>query len=213
MAEEPRQPGGTPPPQDLVAGVNEVMNAALNVGASLARVVAEATSAGRPLSTPAASAGPLNAIVHYGIATVTNVAGMVLKSVGGLKMGAASRPSTPAPDSATATAAPAAFPRVHQGATLRIPLSIENPGEHPMSNIAFQCSKMTYLGRATGPALQTGSVRLQPQRLDILPRDFEKLTLFIDTQADTTPGRYRAGIATGPDSTTIVDFEVIPGGG
>ena len=209
MAKEQRNTGGgTPPAQDLIAGVNEVVNAALNVGASLAKAAAQATAAGLPVNTPTASTGPLNAIVHYSVVTVSNVASMVLKSAGGLKMGVA-RPSAPR-GAATAAPAPATLPCVHQGATLRIPLSIENPGEQPMNDVAFHCTEMTYLGRATGPALQTGNVRIQPQTLNILPHDFEKLTLFISTQADTTPGRYLATITIGPDGTTLVEFEVLP---
>ncbi len=206
MAEKPPAGGKSPPPQDIVTGVTEVVNAALGVGASLAKAFAQATAAGVPVSAPSEGAGPLNAIVHYGVAAVTNVAGFLINSAGGIRMGTSA-------DAAPAAASRAVLPRVHQGATLRIPLSIENPGEQPMNNITFGCSEIVYLGKKTGPTLSANNVRFQPPTLEIPPHDFEKLTLFIDTGADTATGRYRVKIETGAGGViTIVEFDVVQAG-
>lgn len=207
MAEKPPRSGESPQPQDMAAGVTEVVNAALSMGASLAKAFAQATTAaGAPVSAPSEGAGPLNAIVHYGVAAVTNVAGFLINSAGGLRM------ATPG-GAAPAAASRAAWPRVHQGATLRIPLSIENPGEQPMDNITFGCSEIVYLGKNTGPILTANNVRFQPTVLAIPPHDFEKLTLFVDTRPDTPTGRYRVKIEMGAGgTTTIVEFDVIQAG-
>jgi len=189
---------------DLVAGVTAVVDAALGVGASLAKVFAEATAASKPVARPASDA-PLDAMIHYGLATVTNVAERVTSRVSGLgspfgRGGAATAPGRAA----------AAGPRVHAGATLRVPLSIENPGDAPMTGVAFRCTSLRYLGDAAGPPLGPEAVRFHPAVLEILPRDFEKLTVFVDTRADTALGRYCATIDCGGNALrTPLEFDVI----
>lgn len=186
---------------DLVAGVTAVVDAALGVGASLAKVIAEATAASKPVAPPA-SAAPLDAMIHYGLATVTNVAERVTSRVSGL--GSRARAGE------TPTGRAASGPRVHAGATLRVPLSIENPGDAPMIGVAFRCASLRYLGAQPGPPLGPESVRFHPTVLEILPRDFEKLTVFVDTRADTALGRYCATIDCGGSALrTPLEFDVI----
>jgi hypothetical protein len=192
---------------ELIEGVSQVVTAALGVGAAMAKAVAEATAQGQPLPPPAQPGSPLTAIVHYGVATVTNVAGAVMKSVGGIRMDVKPRTAGPA-----ATAA-ARGPRAHQGTTLRVPLSIENPSDHPMLGVAYRCLELTGGDPAAGVPLGRDAVRFLPPVLDVQPRDFEKLTVYIDTQPDTAPGRYRARIGTGAGGAeTALDFEVVAAG-
>jgi hypothetical protein len=191
---------------ELVDGVSQVVTAALGVGAAMAKAVAEATAQGRPLPPPAQPDSPLTAMVHYGVATVTNVAGVVMKSVGGIRMDVKPRTGGPAP-------AAARSPRVHQGTTLRVPLSIENPSETPMLGVAYRCLELAGGDPDAGVPLGRDAVRFLPPVLDVQPRDFEKLTVYIDTAPHTAPGRYRARIGTGTGGAeTALEFEVVAAG-
>jgi hypothetical protein len=94
-----------------------------------------------------------------------------------------------------------------------MPLSIENPGPEPMSDIEFRCLRMTG-GQADEDKpfapLTSQALRFVPQLLTIAPRDFEKLTIYIDVPQETAPGRYQAII--GPEDgsfETTLNFEVI----
>ncbi|MCC6534092.1 MAG: hypothetical protein IT531_16205 [Burkholderiales bacterium] len=189
--------------------MSEVVQAALGVGVSLARVVAEATAGERAVRSPAANAGPLNAIVHYGLAALTNVVGAVAGSVGAFQAG-----GQPGQAAANAASAPAGGrPRVHRGASLRIPLSIENPGDEPIRDAAFQCVAMQYHDAAPGRALDTGAVRCEPPTLNIMARDFEKLTVHIVVPLDTAPGAYSAQIDLGSGAyRTSIHFDVLADG-
>jgi hypothetical protein len=107
------------------------------------------------------------------------------------------------------------MPRVRAGSTLRVPLSIENPGAERMDDMRFACLA---LARAPGSVPAKGAplgiddVRFQPLPLSVGPRDFEKLTVFVDTRPDTAPGRYdlTIGLPGGAFQMTI-PFEVQPG--
>jgi hypothetical protein len=196
------------------------MNAFFDVGASLARTVAEATANNKPVPAPPPKAAPLNAIIHYGLITVGNVFNVL---AGGLK----SRPATAAPGSSagptrtTATPGPtasdgmtgsaASLPVVQRGGTLRIPLSIENPALEPMQQMTFLCLAMRGGTPGAGVPLDISAVRFQPESLSIEPRDFEKLTVFIDTGFDTLPGKYEAVLGLGGgDFEMSVQFKVLP---
>lgn len=201
------EPQGERDEPDLVAGVTAVVDAALGVGASLAKVFAEATAASRPVAPPASHA-PLDAMIHYGLATVTNVAERVTSGVSGL--GAAFGRSAGGPAPPASGHAAAAGPRIHAGATLRVPLSIENPGDAPMTGVVFRCASLRYLGGGAGAPLGPEAVRFHPALLEILPRDFEKLTVFVDTRADTALGRYCATIECGGSALrTPLEFDVV----
>jgi len=86
----------------------------------------------------------------------------------------------------------ASLPVVQRGGTLRIPLSIENPANEPMQHLNFLCLEMRGGSPGQGVPLPVSAVRFQPESLTIEPRDFEKLTVFIDTGFDTLPGKYEA---------------------
>lgn len=192
---------------ELLDGVAQVISATLGVGAAAARMVAQATAAGREVPPPAAGAGPLNAIVHYGMATVSQLTGLVFRSAGGTAatpQGGGAAPASPRPGRG---------PQVHQGSTLRIPLSIENPGDVPMTGLSFRCLELSYLGlgKVEGETLSVEALRFHPVLLDVQPRDFEKLTVFVDTRDDTAPGCYRARIGMGDGGfETAFEIEVIP---
>ena len=192
---------------ELVNGISQVVGAALGVGAVLAKVVAQTTAAGREVPPPPAPAAPLNAIVHYSVAAMTNLIGVVLRGVGVIKV-EGQRGERPAP----AGTSPARGPQVHRGATLRIPLSIENPGDAPMTGVSFHCLELVYLGAADGERLPPEAISFHPAVLDVQSRDFEKLTVFIDTRESSASGPYRARIGMeNAGFETVIEFEVIPG--
>ena len=53
-------------------------------------------------------------------------------------------------------------------------------------------------------------VRCNPETLEIGARDFEKLTVFVDTEPATTPGRHRVRLGV-PETAfvTTIEFDVL----
>jgi hypothetical protein len=210
----------------IVAGVIEVLNAALSVGATVAKTIAQQTSGGKSLPEPEGRDSALNDMVHYGVAAVTNVVGLVVSGAG--VVSGSVKPPEPTPQSnysepqnystqSDRTTAPSSspsvpnLPTVHQGSTLRIPLSIENPSSEPMSDMTFVCLTMSGETAGSGQPLDISAVRFQPQTLSIAPKDFEKLTVFIETYPDTTIGLYKTVIDMGKKNfETVLQFQVIP---
>jgi hypothetical protein len=216
-SDEPSPPVG----DELLNSLGEVVNAALGVGAALARSAARLTAGSRPLPEPPAAANPIHLMVHYGTAAVLNVVEAVVAGVNDL--GGAARPAaapaaepTPAPAGEPPSPPPAGLPTVRQGNTLRIPLSIENPGAEPMSELQFVCLAVESApGGGTGGPLETTAalpvLRFEPVSLTIAAHDFEKLTVFIEVPPTVQPGAYLVtiGLAQG-DYKTSLQFNVLP---
>ena len=206
------QPRGNSGVDEIVSGVSDVVGAALGVGAAVAKTLAQVTAGGKQVPEPEGESGAVNAMVHYGVAAITNVVGAVVANVAGSQVdqpvesgnesgnvAGVSRPQTSS-----------AIPLVERGGSLRIPLSIENSGAEPMQGMVFQCIGMD--GEASGPGKPLGSsaLRFEPEILDVAPRDFEKLTVYIDTAADTAPGTYDAIIGLGAGAfESHISFNVV----
>jgi hypothetical protein len=194
--------------EEIVDGVGEVVNATLELVGDLARRGAEATAPReRPVTPPSGDAPPLNVVVHYGIATVTNMIelfGGAVRDVATMNRPSARQPRPGAPGAA------AMRPTVKPGGTLRIPLSIENPDTAAMDDLGFVTLDMRHRGAGHGRRLDTDAVRFEPETLTIAPHDFEKLTLYIEIPENTAPGRYEAVIGLGGTSQEMsVRFDVV----
>jgi hypothetical protein len=196
--------------REVVDGIVQVIQSALGVGAALTRLAAEATGSEKGAS-PAAT-DPIGAMVHYGLATVRNVAGGVAGVLPSLIPSVRLRPTassetTGAGQNAASTVSQGAgadtLPSVHQGATLRIPLSVENPSDQPLLGLMLRCEALEFAGQDRAAALNPGALRFVPAALSIAPRDFEKLTVFIDVPATAAPGRYVARIDAGEGDFAI----------
>jgi len=187
--------------EDLTRSVTELVGAAFGVGAAVAKSVAQATSSGRPLSTPAGPQGPVGEMIHYGLTAASNIVRIAVS--------AAPRPATGETAVAPDSKAPSG-PSVTAGATLRIPLSIENPSAAPMPSLEFRCLRVESPQTGAGMHLGVANVRFDPPVLTIAPRDFEKMIVFIDTLPATALGSYRAiiGVADG-SFESAVQFEVL----
>jgi hypothetical protein len=179
--------------EDLARSLATVMQAALGVGSALARSAAEATAQGSPLPPPAAEAGAVAGIIHYGAAALGNIVALA---------GTATRQHQPKPS-------PRAGPIVRPGAGLRVPLSIENPGIEPMRSITPQLARLEHNGQDVTAMVPDGAVRFVPEQLNVAPRDFEKLTVFLGVPAVAPEGGYRATIALGEGfGEVVIDFTV-----
>ena len=200
----------------IADGVRAMISTTLDIGASMAKMVAEATSGGRSVASPP-NQDPVNAIVHYSVVSVVNVVSTVASSASQARPAAAPQsPASPPGEAQTTAATPPADsqqsnqPTVHRGAALRIPLSIENPGAEPMTDISFVCLEIRLLERtSSGGDYSSAWVRFEPQSLTIAPNDFEKLTVFIDVPKDAALGHYQTSI--GMDSNTpiaVINFTV-----
>jgi len=210
-------PKASPGPgaQELVGEMTNVVLATLGVGAALAKTVAQATAGGRAVPEPESVSSPLNLITHYSVATVMNVIKLVTNSVS--EVSDASRgvrqpvpPGGARSEAAGKSGAQSGLPAVHCGTTLRIPLSIENPGSAPMNDLRLACLNLEG-GNGEGTGLTLQAIRLEPAVLSVAPHDFEKLTIFITVPPEAALGRYRARI--GLDNggfETILEFEVLP---
>lgn len=220
----------------LMAGVLEVATTALSIGASLVKTLAQETAGGKPVPEPEGRVSPLNTVVHYGVAAVTNVVKLVVSGVGVTPNGAANPSANPSVYQSTelgrtsvaverssdsspkssVNSSPLNLPTVHCGGVLRIPLSIENPGIESMDNMAVRCLSLDAVipldtvMEESGQIHDPPTIRFQPTTLSIAPKDFEKLTVFIETQPETTVGEFRAVIGIGTENfETTLQFRVI----
>ena len=200
---------------DVADGLTELVAKTLELGVSMARIVAEATSGGKGVQPPRTQT-PINAIVHYGVISVVNVISTVTKSISETARTAeSSLADTQAtrqdktPDQTPQTASKR--PTVHQGASLRIPLSIENPKNTALTDMFFICSKIELLDAYDeGDGFSKDWVRFEPDTLSIAPNDFEKLTVFVDVPDTGQTGLYRMTIGlTDNTPVAIIDFVVV----
>jgi hypothetical protein len=208
--EQTKSPNGA---DRLIEGVSDAVSLSLRIGATLARMAAQATAGDRMVPAPRRQDSPINAIVHYSIATVVNIVDTVVESVQDVRQASAGSPIASAQPGRTVeaqTAAAPAHPTVHRGATLRIPLSIENPGPEPMVGLRFTCPSLSGGDSEAGLPLSPTAIRFEPETLTVAPKDFDKLTVYVDVPADAASGRYVATIALS-DGTfeTSLQFEVV----
>jgi hypothetical protein len=206
------------PAQALATSMAGVVDAALEVGVSLARVVAQATAPGRPVEAPAANTSPIEAIVRYGVTAMGNVASAAWSSTDGLRKAGSSvlRSAGSKAASATKTApsarsAASSGPRVQPGATLRVPLSVENPGDTPMRELSPRVRAIRRAGADATSIIVPESVRFTPGLFDVAPRDFEKLTVYVPVPPDAPEGAYEVILALGDQEPDLpMAFTVLP---
>lgn len=199
---DPARGAATP---DLAASVAGVLDAALGVGVSLARVMAEATAMGKPVQPLPAGTPAIQAIVRYGVTAMGNVAQAVLS-------GAQSARKVVPVASASAAAVRPAGPRVLAGAVLRVPLSVENPGDRAMTGLQPQLRHLRGPGGADAAALlPTGALAFFPAQFDVAPHDFEKLVVQLSVPAHLPEGRYELILALGDDEPDLpMSIQVLP---
>ena len=190
----------------LVKGVGRLIGTATEIGAALAGAVDKATAGNRELPPAPPGETPAAAIIRHGVSAVTNVTRQVVDAAQGARSAAAGAGASPTSGSPRTQDAPGG-PDVHQGSTLRVPLSIENPGREPMNGLVPAVASWS---RRDGTAEAPGAVRFVPERLDIEPRDFEKLTVFVDVETGAAPGAYRLDVNLGQGAQVAIDFTVTP---
>ena len=233
MSEKPPAPGTTPnppapepPSPDLAASLAGVVDAALGVGVSLARAVAEATALGKPMAPLPSGTPAVQAIVRYSVAALGNLAQAVMSGAQGVPGVPGARRAAPAgaaratapgatpgaTHGTTAGAARTGAPRVQAGAVLRVPLSVENPGDRPMPGLRPAVRRVCAAGDADASLqLPASAVTFSPPLFDVAPHDFEKLVVQIAVPADLPPGDYGLILALGDDEPDLpMHFTVLP---
>lgn len=200
-------PARDPPEPALAASVAGVIDAALGVGVSLARLMAEATATEHPVSPLPRDTPAIQAIVRYGVTALSNVAQAIVSGAQGLRKAAPGAASAPA-----SAAAQPGGPRVQAGAVLRVPLSVENPGERPMTGLRPVARRVRAAGGADArPLLPLEDVSFSPQLFDVAPHDFEKLVVQVPLSADLPAGGYELTLALGDEEPDLpVSFTVLP---
>jgi hypothetical protein len=196
----------------IAAGVADVVRAALGVGAALARSVTRAVESGE--SEPSRpGTGPLGDLVRDSLEATGGVVRVIVRGIG-VTGRAVAVPLSARRDVPSAAVAQASHrPRVHAGSTLRVPLAVENAGSEPLTEMHIRCQLISRLEGAESPEgepLATFAIRFEPSILTVGPRDFEKLTVYVDVPARTAPGCYRADItddSSGFEAT--LDFDVV----
>ncbi|NUO10044.1 MAG: hypothetical protein HUU08_15460 [Candidatus Brocadia sp.] len=187
--------------------ISDVVSAVLDVGVSLARTLAKATTGDMPLKEPKEEAGPLNAMVFYGVTAASNLANQLFSSF----KATAERAPRAAQNMAPVSSSSATLPTVRQGATLRIPLSIENPSSAPMVDMKFICLSIRAEKQGDSHSLSNKAIRFEPKKLEVAPKDFEKLTVFIDIEVDTVPDVYEVTIGLVDGNFQMpLQFSVLP---
>ena len=158
--------------------------------------MAEATALGRTVPPVAPGTSALSAIVRYGVTAAGNVFGAVVSGVQGVKpsVGAVKTPS----------AARSAGPRVARGATLRVPLSVENPSDRPMQDLSPRLRALRRGGIEANAAIAPEHIRFSPLAFEVAPHDFEKLTVTVSVPEDTPTGDYEVVFALGDDEPDLL---------
>lgn len=209
---------------DIGRSLGEVVGAVLDVGVSVSRVLAQATAANGVVEPLPPATPPLQAIVRYGVTAMGNVVsaiatgGQVLRKAAGATAAAAQAVASPLATGAATAASAAARggPRVHAGATLRVPLSVENTSERPMQGLEPRVRTLRRTGRDGADAsavIPVDGVRFAPERFAVAPRDFEKLTVFIAVPEDAPAGGYELVLALGPEEPDLrIGFDVAVAG-
>ncbi len=193
---------------EVIKELADVVNTTLGVGATISKAMANATAANQPVPLPKKEGEPLNEMVHYGITTITNVINLAVQST---SFGSGSDVPKPKATAKKDKSPDSTLPTVRRGSTLRMPLSIENPGEEPMTGLTFACLSIKADTDGRGKLLEVGSIRFDPINLNVAPKDFEKLTALLDTAADTALGTYTATIGLGKGVFEMdLTFRVIP---
>ena len=186
----------SPTPDPLTDRVADVVDAGLQLGASLARTLASATGSKdvAPTGKP-----PLDDVVSFGTATASNLIGLVAAGAR-TGMGVTSRATGAAAPARGTPPAQVGIPVVTAGSTLRVPLLVENTGPTPTRALTYATSSIIRAGCDDGDAcscLSVDVVTFDPSTLVVAARDFEKLTVRIAVPVDAPAGDYGASITAG----------------
>ena len=169
-------------------------SALIQLGADAARIVAEAAS-GRPQRDRDGDSTFVSLLRHSATAA-GSLTGLAFRAVRGR---GDTSPSPPPASAAAAPAAPAAQgPRLRPGGSARIPLSIDNPGTEPMVGLVPRLTGATHHGARATPAFD---LDFSPERLDVAPRDFEKLVVTLQLDEDIAEGEWSALFTLSPDGS------------
>lgn len=195
-------------PQRAPNGARAVGDAALNLGVSVARSIAEGLS-GRP-QPPLAGESKVAGIVRYGTHALGSLVAMTVTAAreAGIAPG---RNASAAPSASAAAPAAPGIPHVAAGTSLRVPLSIDNPGTQPMTDLTPRLIGARHDGAESAAPF---TLQFAPASLSIAPHDFEKLVATIDLPADMPEGHWSALFALGanaPDPNEIAFFVSTPG--
>lgn len=190
-------------------GIQAIGDAALTLSASLARSIAEGLS-GRP-QPPVAGETRIGGIARHGTNALGSLVAMTMAAAREAGLGLGTNTPPPAAETAPPPTAAAGIARLMPGASLRLPLSIDNPGSQPMERLAPHALGARFEGADCAAPF---ALRFDPPSLSIAPRDFEKLVVTIDLPPEMPPGRWSALFALGPDAPAPHDiaFLVLPPG-
>jgi hypothetical protein len=206
-SDEPRPQ--TQQTDSLTERVADVLDAGLQIGASLARTLAGVTGT---RDTEATGKPPIDDIVTFGSAAATNLVGLVAS---GARAGASvtARTASGGRGAATSSGAQVSGPMLRAGSTLRVPLLVENTGHTPTRALTFEAASVHRVGCEDGEqctCLPSDGVTFTPESLVVAARDFEKLTVRVATPEDAPVGDYVASIVAGDGwFSTSIGFTVI----
>ena len=205
------------PMQDATKLATDAAEAVIHIGATFARAFAEAVSGRSQPAVPGETA--LTSMVRHtstGIATMAMIAVDAARAgasagvggPGGGTSGFAGSENSASPETNGAGVPQAGGgPSVEPGETLRLPLSIDNPGSTTMHGLVPHLTEAVFEGETVPPP----QVRFEPASLSIAPRDFEKLVVLIDIPAEAAAGRWRVGLGLeeGGETVTSIAFQVV----
>lgn len=189
--------------ENLAKGVAGLIDAVIGVGAAVAKATAEVTARGAECPRPETGAGSFPALVHYSLVTAGNLISLVSAATGAV--GKVNRAK------ATSKTPAGAVPRVRLGAKLRVPLSIENTSDRPMTRLSPRLRRVLIDGVENAGALPGDAVEFTPKTFSVSAKDFEKLTVTVAVPETAAAGRYDLILGLGPSEPDFpLSFEVIP---
>jgi hypothetical protein len=190
----------------LVQSVERLIGAAAEFGAAIARAADKTTANGREPAAGPPGETAAGAIIRHGVSTAANLVTQIAQASQSARTAAGAVADSVGAAAGDAVPAGASGPVLRPGATLRVPLSIENPGQEGAMEMRPAVRSWTLDGQ---PAQDLATVRFAPEYLSVAPLDFEKLTVSIELADDADAGAYVLEIALGEDAQTALTFRVI----
>lgn len=179
-------------PEKPVEAMAKLVDSALALSESVAQAVAEATT-GRPQPRRPEDTA-LQTIVRHGATATGSLLTTVVEATRNAHDASAAGPEP-------------VRPALARGETLRMPLSIDNPGSDVMDGIVPTLEEVAHTDRRSAPPL---SVAFEPAELTIGPRDFEKLVVLVSAPADAEPGPWTIAfrLTNAPEPPTVLRVDV-----
>lgn len=184
--------------QSASQAAGALIDSAMKLSASVAQVVAEAAT-GKPQNAQPGDTH-LQTIVRHGTAAASGIVSTVTSAA------RATRATENGEDAPFSTET---LPTIVAGASLRVPLSVDNPTADAMSNLNPVLTELVHSDYEDG---QGWNVSFEPEVFTVAPQDFEKLVVHVAVPEHAKEGLGTVTFSLGEASAPVtIRFRVVRG--